>query len=1063
MKKLISLLIVFGIIIGSFVLVPISSSAYSSTNDDKTYIRTDNGFLYEVEKGQIYTYVYRLRCSELIASVDASLYYDAEGLRIAPQANASGEIIGGGACWPKLGNSSMVYIYEDGEVNFRYAKLPGVSFLPTEFDNNILVTAKFEVIGNAGIYDIHTSIIVLGDESNNKLIFGCEIIDPSVYYDTEGLIVGFEPDEISSQDYYLEEPIVILNIGESKKLKVHSHDVANVNGELVYSNDKVVNASDIDWNAELYKDSGIIKIDDNGKITGLSEGYEHVLINSKNDLNLSTFCHVYVGDPNELHYTITYDTKQYYADGGFYSEVSSISDCVEIYILLENKLKEAVANISGIDETIAKDTEKLTFKDIKPITLTASVNGTGLSFDRDTYTNTYTVTLDEVPLTQAVDDILMLFPHNLNVASSGNNYTVKVTLESESFETITNAYSFTVENLETKSANEHIGFISSNKGYKVSKQNIYGETMATLKNDAEYKWSKYSTLDFDNYYEIVLADVIISMLQVNQVEIHSLVSSVLKEWRGTYKTLLGGITTIVEDNYAGQFGDTERKIDKLLKKSKYETDGIYVKDELYETVMDLLGNTNNANKINNVFKAMDKTGQVFGMVNLGGNILSDAVDWGNKISIFNAYANADNEFKTVIKSFADSIPESEKKMREAIYDYVNYAESDSGQISELLESFSGLMKNVTLDVFSSCVGGRMIDYLGVQLVNWVGTATVGGVAFSTTATFATVKTTLGSISTGVTLGLCFSDLICDSSGKAAEMGKVVAMSEFSPYVIQTLLHYENKLKEDKNISATTYYEYAFALHKATQSYIMQHTINSLETKRDSLIIRIFNRDDYDGLISDILAQKRTIDNLYCHSSISTSTVVTKTKVIAIKCPVNVFVYDESGKEVVRIVSDIKEYVSDGIDVFVENGEKYIALPTDQKYSVKIIATDSGTMEYTVTEYGAGVQVLRTIKKENIPLENNREFTGQIEKSMGIVAESYDLTFVDKVQGYILGDADGDGEVSVLDASLIQMYLVGKKMIEGNALLAADADCDEEVSVLDASLIQMYLVGKKELG
>ncbi len=815
----------------------------------------------------------------------------------------------------------------------------------------------------------------------------------NIHYNSTG---PFVPDNSITQLYF-ENPVIILDIGETKILNVHSHDIADVNGELVYSNDKVVNASDIDWNAELYKDSGIIRIDDNGQITGLSEGYERILINSKNDLNLSTFCHVYVGDPNNLHYTSTYDTKQYYADGGFYSEVSSISDCVEIYILLENKLKEAVANISGINETIAKDTEKLTFKDIKPITLTASVNGTGLSFDRDrdTYTNTYTVTLDAISLSQAVDDILMLFPHNLNVASSGNNYTVTVSLESESFETITDEYSFTIENLETKSANEHIDFISSNKDYKVSKQNIYGETMATLKNDAEYKWSKYSTLDFDNYYEIVLADVIISMLQVNQVEIHSLVSSVLKEWRGTYKTLLGGITTIVEDNYADRFGNTERKIDKLLKKSKYETDGIYVKDELHETVMDLLGNANNANKINNVFKAMDKTGQVFGMVNLGGNILSDAVDWGNKISIFNAYVNADNEFKTVMKSFADSIPESEKKMREAIYDYVNYAESDSGQISELLESFSGLMKNVTLDVFSSCVGGRMIDYLGVQLVNWVGTATVGGVAFSTTATFATVKTTLGSVSTGVTLGLCFSDLICDSSGKAAEMGKVVAMSEFSPYVIQTLLHYEAKLKEDRNISATTYYEYAFALHKATQSYIMQHTIDSLETKRDSLIIKIFNRDDYDGLISDILAHKRSIDNLYCHNSISTSTVVTETKVIAIKCPVNVFIYDESGKEVVRIVNGIKEHVTDGIDVFVENGEKYIALPTAQKYSVKIIATDSGTMEYTVTEYGSGAERLRTIKKDNIPLVNNREFTGQIVVPMNVAPESYALTYDNK--------------------------------------------------------------------
>lgn len=61
---------------------------------------------------------------------------------------------------------------------------------------------------------------------------------------------------------------------------------------------------------------------------------------------------------------------------------------------------------------------------------------------------------------------------------------------------------------------------------------------------------------------------------------------------------------------------------------------------------------------------------------------------------------------------------------------------------------------------------------------------------------------------------------------------------------------------------------------------------------------------------------------------------------------------------------------------------------------------------------------------------------------------------------LIGDADLDGELSVLDASLIQMYLVGKKTLEGDALVAADADLDSEISVLDASLIQMILVGKK---
>ena len=57
---------------------------------------------------------------------------------------------------------------------------------------------------------------------------------------------------------------------------------------------------------------------------------------------------------------------------------------------------------------------------------------------------------------------------------------------------------------------------------------------------------------------------------------------------------------------------------------------------------------------------------------------------------------------------------------------------------------------------------------------------------------------------------------------------------------------------------------------------------------------------------------------------------------------------------------------------------------------------------------------------------------------------------------LIGDADGDGRVSILDATSIQRHLASLRQLKGNALKAADADRDGQVSILDATKVQRYL-------
>lgn len=58
--------------------------------------------------------------------------------------------------------------------------------------------------------------------------------------------------------------------------------------------------------------------------------------------------------------------------------------------------------------------------------------------------------------------------------------------------------------------------------------------------------------------------------------------------------------------------------------------------------------------------------------------------------------------------------------------------------------------------------------------------------------------------------------------------------------------------------------------------------------------------------------------------------------------------------------------------------------------------------------------------------------------------------------FILGDVDGDGEVAIMDATMVQRHMAQKDTLEGDALLAADTDGDGEIAIIDATFIQRFV-------
>ena len=57
---------------------------------------------------------------------------------------------------------------------------------------------------------------------------------------------------------------------------------------------------------------------------------------------------------------------------------------------------------------------------------------------------------------------------------------------------------------------------------------------------------------------------------------------------------------------------------------------------------------------------------------------------------------------------------------------------------------------------------------------------------------------------------------------------------------------------------------------------------------------------------------------------------------------------------------------------------------------------------------------------------------------------------------LIGDADGNGKVDIMDVTIVQMHIAQIITLEGDRLIAADANGDGAVNITDATHIQKFI-------
>ncbi|MGN0459519.1 MAG: starch-binding protein [Ruminococcus sp.] len=73
-------------------------------------------------------------------------------------------------------------------------------------------------------------------------------------------------------------------------------------------------------------------------------------------------------------------------------------------------------------------------------------------------------------------------------------------------------------------------------------------------------------------------------------------------------------------------------------------------------------------------------------------------------------------------------------------------------------------------------------------------------------------------------------------------------------------------------------------------------------------------------------------------------------------------------------------------------------------------------------------------------------------------ETREYSVKDPSAGLKIGDVDGDGDISIKDATMVQKYLCHVTVLDEESVLCADMDKDGRVNIKDATAIQKYLLG-----
>lgn len=267
--------------------------------------------------------------------------------------------------------------------------------------------------------------------------------------------------------------------------------------------------------------------------------------------------------------------------------------------------------------------------------------------------------------------------------------------------------------------------------------------------------------------------------------------------------------------------------------------------------------------------------------------------------------------------------------------------------------------------------------------------------------------------------------------------EMVKYSSFENHWVLQPMVVTNTTEEDKNVSVSAFTAYGPEVKAGEKiislvfDVIKETKVSDLDFSLIELQLGDNNLVDYSGDLSYFSYDVKITSK--GEKPTESTTVEPTTTAPTTEEPTTV---EPTTAKLRTVKGTVKSYLSESDTVtiqLIKSGE--VAYETTVK---------GNNAKYSISGVASGTYTMKVSKNAHA----DREYT--------VIVANSDVIRNAKI--FAIGDVNSDGDISVVDATLVQKYIVGLENLTDLQKKSADVNDDNEISVVDATLIQKYIVG-----